>query len=422
LNDDNEDGLESVTLSGSASDLDGEVTSFKWTEGTTLLNETSLTPTLDFPVGAHTVVLTVTDDEGAIDTDTVLITVTEEVIVEDHAFAESLVDGTITVGDYQATWSEDGHSEVVEETISGNNKNIMRSSLQHTWQFDVLGGDAVSLHLDATAHIETDSPDQFIVSYSTDDVSYTDLLTSGGSITGSYTLPHTISGMVFVRVLDTNNDKYDPTIDSISVDYIGIRSTTTGIPDGEPPQAPTGLAAVSNDLSVQLSWNANSEPDLAGYRVYRSTTADGGYDEISSGLVPATTYTDTVPNAGTYYYVVTAVDLSGNVSGNSNEAPATATDPPPVTPSLTVSIAISTLRLSPPLDYGVATVTVTDNLGNRLSRAKVTGRFTGTFTDAFADEPTDTQGQVVFRSGTDDKKPAFDFEVTDVEWEGLTWP
>ena len=82
--------------------------------------------------------------------------------------------------------------------------------------------------------------------------------------------------------------------------------------------------------------------------------------------------------------------------------------------------------LTPTVDFTVGThtvvLTVTDDLGNLLSRAKATGHFTGTFTDAFEDGPTDTQGQVVFTSATDEKKPAFGFEVTHVEWEGLTWP
>jgi fibronectin type 3 domain-containing protein len=52
-------------------------------------------------------------------------------------------------------------------------------------------------------------------------------------------------------------------------------------------------------------------------------TSGSGYSKISSGLVASTTYDDTtVQSASTYYYVVTAVDASGNESTDSNQATA----------------------------------------------------------------------------------------------------
>ena len=68
-------GSEVLTLDGSgSSDPDGTIVSYVWTEGATVLGNTvSLSPT--FLVGVHTVVLTVTDDEGVAETDQVTITV-----------------------------------------------------------------------------------------------------------------------------------------------------------------------------------------------------------------------------------------------------------------------------------------------------------------------------------------------------------
>jgi hypothetical protein len=69
---------EDVTLDGSdSSDPDGTIVSYEWREGVTVLAETA-TATLNFAVGAHTVVLTVTDNEGASSEDSVVITITEE--------------------------------------------------------------------------------------------------------------------------------------------------------------------------------------------------------------------------------------------------------------------------------------------------------------------------------------------------------
>lgn len=96
-----------------------------------------------------------------------------------------------------------------------------------------------------------------------------------------------------------------------------------GSGDITPPLPPTGLVATGADGIVDLDWSDNTESDLAGYRVYRSTTAGGGHVLIS-GLVGDSLYTDTsVENGTTYFYVVTAEDTSGNESGSSLESSAT---------------------------------------------------------------------------------------------------
>src|SRR6266540_3402182 len=99
-----------------------------------------------------------------------------------------------------------------------------------------------------------------------------------------------------------------------------------GFPDAIPPASPSGLSAAGRSNSVRLNWTANSESDLASYRVYRGTSspvATGGAP-LASVAAPATTYLDTTSaNGTTYYYALTAVDTSGNPSAASNEASAT---------------------------------------------------------------------------------------------------
>ena len=77
LSDVDGDGSESVTLDGSGSfDSDGVIVAYEWKEGETVLGTTAII-TDSFAVGSHTVTLTVTDNGGATDTDTVLIIVNE---------------------------------------------------------------------------------------------------------------------------------------------------------------------------------------------------------------------------------------------------------------------------------------------------------------------------------------------------------
>ncbi len=74
----------------------------------------------------------------------------------------------------------------------------------------------------------------------------------------------------------------------------------------------TGIGTVTA-YSVNLFWN--SSPDVAGYNVYRSTTANGAYSRINPALDPNTAYTDgTVVSGQTYYYAATSVTSSGEES------------------------------------------------------------------------------------------------------------
>lgn len=116
--------------------------------------------------------------------------------------------------------------------------------------------------------------------------------------------------------------------------------TRTDVPTDPPPAAPTGLGASAGNQQVALDWANNTEPDLDGYNVYRSTTSGGAYAKINSALLSGSSYTDTgVANGTTYYYVVTAVDLAGNESAYSGQASANPTggSSGPVAPT-TISI------------------------------------------------------------------------------------
>ncbi|MDQ0890284.1 pectate lyase/pectin methylesterase-like acyl-CoA thioesterase [Paenibacillus sp. V4I9] len=74
------------------------------------------------------------------------------------------------------------------------------------------------------------------------------------------------------------------------------------------PNKPSGLNAIANEGSVSLSWNTVS--DATAYHVKRSTAIGGPYDLLSSSS--SASYEDTnVTNGTTYYYVVSAVNASG---------------------------------------------------------------------------------------------------------------
>ena len=72
---------------------------------------------------------------------------------------------------------------------------------------------------------------------------------------------------------------------------------------------------------ITISWTANSESDLAGYKIYagRSTGVYGSAgtpitvaSSATSGVVP-------IDATGAWYFAVTAFDTTGNESGFSTE-------------------------------------------------------------------------------------------------------
>jgi len=83
-----------------------------------------------------------------------------------------------------------------------------------------------------------------------------------------------------------------------------------------PPAAPRGLRAIAGPGSIELAWDANSEPDLAGYRIYRAAPGADFQKLADVSTVPA--YTDRQVESGkAYRYAITAVDRAGNESARS---------------------------------------------------------------------------------------------------------
>ncbi|EKD25737.1 MAG: hypothetical protein ACD_79C01532G0001, partial [uncultured bacterium] len=120
-----------------------------------------------------------------------------------------------------------------------------------------------------------------------------------------------------------------------SVQSAAVSQTTQGTAQIMPP---TGLAASSiADTSITLTWNANGETNLAGYRIYRGGT------QIGTTTSTVRTYTNTGLTPGTAYsYQVRAYDTANNQSALSTAVSATTTNTAaPVVPTGLASSAIA---------------------------------------------------------------------------------
>ena len=94
--------------------------------------------------------------------------------------------------------------------------------------------------------------------------------------------------------------------------------------DSFPPAAPGGVQAVYSPVQgqpsfIDITWTPNTEPDLAGYNVYRHTANEAPV-KINTELVKTPRFADPGIQPGAkYFYSVSAVDLRGNESGRSEE-------------------------------------------------------------------------------------------------------
>lgn len=85
----------------------------------------------------------------------------------------------------------------------------------------------------------------------------------------------------------------------------------------------SAVCYATQTILLGFSWDANTEPDLAGYRLY-SSQASGSYT-----FGDANSYISIDPNSTAYllgpspaietYFVLTAIDTAGNESEPSNE-------------------------------------------------------------------------------------------------------
>jgi hypothetical protein len=101
--------------------------------------------------------------------------------------------------------------------------------------------------------------------------------------------------------------------------------TQNSLEDKTPPSAPTGVAAALTTTPGQVTvfWAAVSDPDLKGYKVYRSELANATFAEVSNTLIPKgqERFTDYTAVAGKkYHYRVTAIDQANNEGGYNDVA------------------------------------------------------------------------------------------------------
>jgi PKD repeat protein len=137
--------------------------------------------------------------------------------------------------------------------------------LEHQWDFNVTPGTAITFRVEAYRPDNTDG-DDFGFAYSTDGTNFTHLVTVSSASEQIYSasLPASLSGTVYIRVVDTDHTRSNQSLDGIHIDYLVIETSF----QPEPPVAdfsasPTNgyapLTVQFTDLSTAgpTSWDWN---------------------------------------------------------------------------------------------------------------------------------------------------------------------
>ena len=92
-----------------------------------------------------------------------------------------------------------------------------------------------------------------------------------------------------------------------------------------PPPPPNELRGIASEGAIDLTWEANTEADLAGYLVLRGEGADDTLRPLTKEPIHETTFHDATVSAGIrYVYAVIAIDNAGNRSKESGRFTETA--------------------------------------------------------------------------------------------------
>jgi len=439
------DASYSVVMSGTAVDeATIDVSPLNWNTGTLAPNAenvqtVTVSTTASTPETTYTLTVTATCDQDASVTDSA----TSDLVVslagytDDKANGDTPVAGTVT-GSYLDTHESDDVYESVTEIESGGKPANRYSYLEHKWTIDVTGGNSVTFYLEAY-HSPSSDGDDFVFAYSTDDSTYTDMVTvtktADDNTCQTSELPNDLSGTVYIRAKDTDQTVGNKALDAIYIDQMFIRSESGPPSYGVTVTIDEASQTVAPGNGTTYMVRVKNAGDLdASYSVAMSGTA---IDEPTITVSPLNWNTGTLaPNAENVQTVTVSTTASTPETTYTLTATATCDQDASVNDSATSELVVSSvtntmhvasidmsLKTAGPNTNAIALVTIVDATGAPVGDAIVEGHWSDATSDTDSGL-TDTSGEVALDSDKV-KSPSsgtvFTFTVDDVSLTGWTY-
>ncbi len=316
----------SITLNGSGTDSDGSIVSYEWKEGNTVLGSSATLNYTPKTVGKHTLVLTVTDNDGATGSDTVVVTATKKPNQAPTANSQSTttdedkaktitLSGSDSDGDSlrYTVVSQPSHGTV---SVSGNQATYTPNANYHgsdSFTFKVNDGKAdsapatVKITVNAVNDKPTANPKSVTMDEDTSKVitlsgsdSDGDTLTyritknpTHGSVTlsgnkATYTPAHNYNG--------SDSFKFVVNDDTVDSDSATVNITINDVP--EPNQAPTITSVTADPTTAEkgetITFSAEATDPDNDTLTYTWDNGLGGGKTVSTNSLSVGTHTVTV--------------------------------------------------------------------------------------------------------------------------------
>ena len=267
-------------------------------------------------------------------------------------FSRNVTTGALTFVEFQqdGAGGVDGLDYAISVTVSPDNNNVYAAGLGDN-AVAVFGVSAGSPEIDVQRPAGTSIPDG-----GTDDMGNQTI----GAVNVVYTIDNSAStaqldilsvtalnmvncsGFSVVSTLPMNIPAAATSVLQVSfnIDGVGAFSFDMAIENNDQDETPydihvlgIGLAPTSVELSsfnaevgqdgILTNWTTETEPNNAGFNIYRATEENGDYSKVNATLIPALgdatsgasySYVDKPEQAGNYYYKLQSVSLNGSVS------------------------------------------------------------------------------------------------------------
>ncbi|MBN1309706.1 MAG: VCBS repeat-containing protein, partial [Chitinispirillaceae bacterium] len=223
-------------------------------------------------------------------------------VIRDLASGESEVD----VSSSMSTTVAGTHKLVYGIYSSGTNLTLVTGSKA----FDVRPTAIIAVTTDKETYNESDEVQVTVQTYSCGDYTGSIEIVHGGEViaTTAVTLNGPAENVITIGPLFTGIYQLSARLKN-ETETASEKPFEVAVIDMNAPSSPTGLTLAMDGVIAGLSWNPNTEPDIAGYNAYGN---DEKYNAIPfkactfrrEGLVAGITYT----------FHVTAIDKAGNES------------------------------------------------------------------------------------------------------------